>query len=57
MIFWQFFLATLGVIVGVAVAVAAVIGFLVLGHVGAQAYNERHQTVWRNEPPTAPPRR
>ena len=58
MIFWQFFLATVGIGVGLAVAVAAVIGFMVLAHLGKETYDERRRTVWRNEPPTnSSPRR
>lgn len=52
MIFWQFFCATIAVVIGLAVAAAAVIGFMVLGYLGKQAYDERQQIVWRNEPPT-----
>jgi hypothetical protein len=51
-IFWQFFLATVAIVIGLAVAVAAVVGFAVLGYLGKEAYDERHRTVWRNEPPT-----
>jgi hypothetical protein len=52
-IFWQCFMAALGIFLALAIAVSAVIGFIVIGIIGKQAYDERQRTVWLNEPPTS----
>jgi hypothetical protein len=49
---FQFFFCTVAIILALGVAVAAVIGFVVLAHVGKVAYDERQQIVWKNEPPS-----
>lgn len=57
MIFWHFFFATVGVVMGVAVAILAVIGLFVLALIGKQAYDAREETIrWPNEPPSEPQR-
>jgi hypothetical protein len=52
MIFWQAFLVTCGALLGLAVAIAAFVGLLVIAHVGKEAYDERQRRVWKNEPPS-----
>jgi uncharacterized integral membrane protein len=51
MIFLNWFLATVALVLGLVIATAAVIGFLVVAYAGKQMYDEKRRTVWKNEPP------
>ncbi len=51
------FMIACGALLGLVVAVAAVIGFLVLAQVTKEWFDERRQRVWKNEPPAHPPYR
>ena len=52
-IFWAFFTATVATVIGIAVACAAVVGFIVLGIIVKDAQDEKEkQITWKNEPPS-----